>query len=226
VKNSTLKDLLTKFRSPTTPESLFLSLEGIEGSGKTSQIKAIDEFLQSNGYRTLNLREPGGTVFGEKLREAVLSSSVRLHPLAECHLFLASRAQILEEKILPFLLERPRSAVILDRYIDSTLAYQGKARKMGFETVLTLHQHEPLNLLPHRSYFLDIDLQTSLERQKSRGLVKDYFESEKADFYLNLIEGYREAQGLFPHRIVTIDAQKTISQVTESILTDLRRLIS
>jgi dTMP kinase len=224
VKNSPLTELVSKFRSPTTPESFFLSLEGIEGSGKSTQIKAVDDYFQSKGFRTLTLREPGGTVFGEKLREAVLSSSVRLHPLAECHLFLASRAQILEEKILPFLLERPRSVVILDRYIDSTLAYQGKARRMGFETVLTLHQHGPLNLLPHRTFFLDIALETSQKRQLVRGNAKDYFESEKTDFYLNLIDGYREAQRLFPDRIVRVDAERPAEEVTSLILNDLKGL--
>ena len=97
-----------------TPESFFISLEGIEGSGKTTQIKHIEKLLIDKGYRVLTLREPGGTEFGEKLREAILKSSTPLHPLAECHLFLASRAQLLKEKILPFLLV-PKSVIILDR---------------------------------------------------------------------------------------------------------------
>ena len=153
VKTS-IDSIKSLYRNPETPGSFFLSLEGIEGSGKSTQIQEIEKFVQSKGLRVLTLREPGGTLFGEKLREAILNSDTPLHPLAECHLFLASRAQLLKEKILPFLL-RPGSVVILDRYIDSTLAYQGKARRLGYETVLTLHQHEPLNLLPHRTYFLE-----------------------------------------------------------------------
>lgn len=212
------------YRTPETPGSFFLSLEGIEGSGKTTQIKEIETFVQKNGLRVLTLREPGGTIFGEKLREAILSSPVPLHPLAECHLFLASRAQLLKEKILPFLLH-PGSVVILDRYIDSTLAYQGKARKLGYETVLTLHQHDPLNLLPHRTYFLDISLETSMERQKARGNAKDYFESEKAEFYQNLVHGYRELVSVFEERILKIDAEKSPLDVTERIIRDLERFI-
>lgn len=224
IVNTSIKHLKSFYRTPVTPESFFLSLEGIEGSGKTTQIKHIEETLTKKGFRVLTLREPGGTAFGEKLREAILGSATPLHPLAECHLFLASRAQLLKEKILPFLLA-PRSVVILDRYIDSTMAYQGKARQLGFETILELHRHDPLNLLPHRTYFLDITLETSLERQNKRGEVKDYFESEKTEFYANLIEGYHEMAESFPERILTIDASQTPEQVSEIINSDLEKIL-
>lgn len=220
MKSKNLDHIKSLYRSPETPGSLFLSLEGIEGSGKSTQIKVIEEFVQKKGLRVLTLREPGGTVFGEKLREAILKSESPLHPLAECHLFLASRAQLLKEKVLPFLLV-PGSVVILDRYIDSTLAYQGKARRLGYETVLTLHQHDPLNLLPHRTYFLDISLETSMERQAARGNEKDYFESQKQEFYQNLVDGYRELSDFFSERILKIDASKDQKTVTDAILKDL-----
>lgn len=213
------------FRHPETPGSFFLSFEGIEGSGKTTQLKEVEAFLKSKNKRVLILREPGGTVFGEKLREAILGSTEPLHPLAECHLFLASRAQLLKEKILPFLLV-PDSVVILDRYVDSTLAYQGFARGLGVETILTLHQHNPLNLLPHRTYFLDISLETSMERQKARGNQKDYFESEKLEFYQKLIDGYRTLSGMFPERILKIDASVAPEAVTAEIRKDLGKIIS
>ncbi len=220
-----LNQLISFYRTPVTPESYFLSLEGIEGSGKSTQIKNLERSLIDKGYRVLNLREPGGTEFGEKLREAILKSSTPLHPLAECHLFLASRAQLLKEKILPFLLQ-PKSVVVLDRYIDSTLAYQGKARGLGMETVLELHQHDPLNLLPHRTYFLDISLETSHERQKIRGQDKDYFESEKNEFYNKLIDGYREVAQLFPQRILKIDASVSMEKVSQMMLQDLEKILS
>lgn len=212
------------YRTPETPGSYFLSLEGIEGSGKTTQIKEMETYFEKKGLRVLTLREPGGTIFGEKLREAILSSETPLHPLAECHLFMASRAQLLKEKILPFLLQ-PGSVVILDRYVDSTLAYQGKARRLGYETVLTLHQHDPLNLLPHRTYFLDINLETSMDRQQKRGNQKDYFESQKQEFYQNLIDGYRDLVAIFPERILKIDASVTPLAVTELITKDLENFV-
>ncbi len=224
MKNS-IEYLKSFYRTPVTPESFFLSLEGIEGSGKSTQIKHLEKILTDKGYRVLTLREPGGTEFGEKLREAILKSSTPLHPLAECHLFLASRAQLLEEKILPFLLV-PKSVVILDRYIDSTMAYQGKARHLGLETVLELHRHDPLNLLPHRTYFLDITLETSLDRQAKRGQEKDYFESEKTEFYANLIDGYKEMARIFPERILTIDASKTPEEVSQVMALDLEKILA
>lgn len=222
---SQVESLKSLFRCPETPGSFFLSLEGIEGSGKSSQIKILEELCSRHGYRTCTLREPGGTIFGEKLREAILSSHTSLHPLAECHLFLASRAQLLEEKILPFLLQ-PRSVVILDRYIDSTLAYQGKARGLGYATVLNLHQNDPLNLLPHRTYFLDIGLETSMARQEARGQKKDYFESQKQEFYQNLLDGYRDVARLFPERILSVDAEVSSREVSEVIRLDLEKFLS
>ena len=216
----TLQELKSRFIPPHAPQGLFLSLEGIEGSGKTTQIKELEKHLKDKGYRTLTLREPGGTAFGEKLREAILHSSEPLHPLAECHLFLASRAQLLKEKILPFL-SVPKSVVILDRYLDSTLAYQGKARKLGYETILDLHKYDPLHFVPHRTYFLDISLETSMARQKARGAAKDYFESERHEFYLRLIEGYQEVASLFPERILKLNAETTPEKLTELILKDL-----
>lgn len=222
---TSIDSIKSLYRNPETPGSLFLSLEGIEGSGKSTQIKEIEHFVKAKGLRVLTLREPGGTLFGEKLREAILESETPLHPLAECHLFLASRAQLLKEKVLPFLLI-PGSVVILDRYIDSTLSYQGKARKLGYETVLTLHQHDPLNLLPHRTYFLDISLETSMKRQEARGNKKDYFESQKQEFYQNLFDGYRELAGIFKERILTVDAERSPSEVTRTILKDLEGFFS
>ncbi len=218
------QNLLNQFRTPETPGSFFLSFEGIEGSGKTTQISEVEAHLKNLGKRVLVLREPGGSTFGEKLREAILESKVPLHPLAECHLFLSSRAQLLNEKILPFLLQ-PDSVVILDRYIDSTIAYQGYARSLGVETVLTLHQHNPLNLLPHRTYFLDIDFQTSIERQKQRGNQKDYFESEKEEFYQKLIAGYRALPDLFPNRILKIDATGAPATIKSAIMKDLGAIL-
>ncbi len=220
-----LEELKSLFRTPETPGSFFISLEGIEGSGKSTQIKAIENYVQFKGFRVLTLREPGGTRFGENLRAAILHSETPLHPLAECHLFLASRAQLLKEKILPFLLT-PGSVVILDRYIDSTLAYQGKARQLTYETVLNLHQNDPLNLLPHRTYFLDISLETSMKRQETRGNSKDYFESQLGEFYHRLVEGYRELSEIFSERICRINAEYSLEEVTALILEDLRRIIT
>jgi dTMP kinase len=221
---SEINKLKEFYRYPVTPGSYFISFEGIEGSGKSTQIKLIEESLRQKNFNVTTLREPGGTKFGEKLREAILESKVPLHPLAECHLFLASRAQLLKEKVLPLLLQ-PGHVVILDRYMDSTLAYQGKARRLGYDVVLNLHKNDPLNLMPHRTYFLDISLEASMHRQAVRGQHKDYFESENHQFYSELIQGYRDMANLFPERILKIDATKSMNDVQSLIQADLEQFL-
>jgi dTMP kinase len=132
------------------------------------------------------------------------------------HLFASSRAQLLSEVTLKEL-SVPGTIVIYDRYIDSTLAYQGKGRKLGARAVLLTHQTFPLSLMPHRTLYLSIDLPTSHGRQKMRNAPKDYFESQGEDFYRALIEGYEEAIELFPDRIVRIDASYDQDQVFSQI---------
>lgn len=218
------KDLLNSFRSPAFPGSFFLSFEGIEGAGKSTQLKHAKEFLESKGFRVLVLREPGGTSFGEKLRKAILESKEPINPLAEAHLFCSSRAQLLQEVTLKEL-NTPGTIVILDRYIDSTIAYQGKARNLGTQVVLELHKHFPLNLVPHKTIYIKISLETSHERQKMRNVPKDYFESQGKDFYKLLISGYEEAAELFPNRITIIDGEKPFDAVKDQITHELDLLI-
>lgn len=196
--------------------SLFISFEGIEGSGKSTQIQYLKTYLEDKGHQVLVLREPGGSTFGEKLRSAILDSDTVISPLAEAHLFASSRAQLLSEKIMPFL-EKKKSVVILDRYIDSSLAYQGIARGLGIQTILDIHAHSPLNILPNRTFYLKIDLETSQKRQAARGDAKDYFEKENHGFYQKLIQGFNEASALFVKRIKVIDGQKSLTEVQTAI---------
>ena len=117
---------------------LFLSFEGLDGSGKTTQISKTKEWLENKNWNVMVLREPGGTVFGEKLRSAILETQEDIDPLAQAMLFASSRAQLLSKKILPFLSNK-NHCVILDRYIDSSIAYQGYAAGLGMETITQLH---------------------------------------------------------------------------------------
>lgn len=213
-------DLLQRFRPPAFPGSYFISFEGIEGAGKSTQIKDITKYLEDKDFRVLLLREPGGTIFGEKLRKAILDTNTDLHPLAEAHLFASARAQMIHEVILKEL-AIPGTIIISDRYIDSSLAYQGMARGLGFSTILKIHQHFPLSLVPHLTLYFKIDLKTSMERQKIRNAPKDYFESQGDDFYNKLIEGYEKSLELFPHRVKCINAIAS----PETITTDVKKLI-
>ncbi len=197
--------------------SLFISFEGIEGSGKTTQIKSLSDYLENKGYTVTCLREPGGTTFGENLRQAILESDSPLHPISEALLFASSRAQLLSQIIIPKLRD-DKNIVILDRYIDSSIAYQGFARGLGMKKIQEIHSSEPLNLYPNLTLYLKIDLETSMQRQDSRGNTKDYFEKENKTFYESLINGYDECHKAFPNRIKLIDASKSQEVVTRSIL--------
>jgi dTMP kinase len=201
----------------TSSDSSFLfSFEGIEGSGKSTQIQYLKNYLESLCYTILCLREPGGTKFGELLREAILESENSITPIAEAYLFAASRAQLLVEKVLPFL-KNDKHIVILDRYIDSSIAYQGFARKLGAQKVIDIHNTYPLDTLPSLTFYLKISLETSMQRQQTRGQEKDYFEKENNLFYKTLINGYEYCSQKFSKRICVIDATQSIDSVSQQI---------
>lgn len=218
------KELLQQFRPPAFPGSFFLSFEGIEGAGKSTQIVRIKEYLESKDFRVLILREPGGTPFGEKLRQAILNSTSELEPIAEAYLFASSRSQLLTEVTLKEL-NTPGTIVIYDRYIDSSIAYQGMARGLGVDTVLQIHNVFPLNLMPHKTFYLEISADTSMGRQTIRNAPKDYFESRGKDFYEKLIQGYNTSIDLFPDRISVIDGSRDLDSVFESIKEEINTLI-
>lgn len=219
------QELLNNFRSPAFPGSFFLSFEGIEGAGKSTQITRLKSYLEGKGFRVLVLREPGGTPFGEKMRQAILETKTEITPLAEAHLFASSRAQLLSEVILKELAE-PNTVIICDRYIDSSLAYQGHARGLGVAEVLNIHNVFPLNIVPHLTFYLRISVDMSEKRQKMRNAPKDYFESKGIDFYKKLVVGYDTMAELFPNRIVKMDAECTLDEMTEKILVTVNNLIN
>lgn len=219
-----MPELLQRFQSFNKKDRYFISFEGIEGAGKSTQITRFKELVESLGYSVLLVREPGGTPFGEKLRQAILQSSAPLDPIAEAHLFASSRAQLLYEKSLKHL-EKPKSVVIYDRYIDSSLAYQGVARGLGFKTILEIHSHSPLTILPTLTFYIKISLDCSLKRQTMRNQQKDYFESETQEFYKKLIEGYDRASLTFPQRFAIIDGEQDIEGVFKQIKSTWNQLV-
>lgn len=209
-------ELLNSFRAPAFPGSFLISFEGIEGAGKSSQIIQLKNFLEKKNFRVIILREPGGTPFGEKLRQAILETKTEVCALAEAHLFASSRAQLMTEVTMKEL-SVPNTVVIYDRFIDSSIAYQGHARGLGVAEVLEIHNIFPLNLVPHLTFYLYIDVETSEERQKIRNSTKDYFESKGEAFYKKLIVGYDMALELFPKRIKKLDAKRDVATISHEI---------
>ena len=197
-------------------KGLFISLEGIEGSGKTTQIHKIrDHFLNQEREVTI-FREPGGTLFGEGVREVILKSKENITPLSEALLFASSRAQLLQNEILPRL--NKNEVVILDRFVHSSIAYQGFGRDVTPETISSIHSFEPLNIIPNFTFYLKISMKTSLSRQEKRGNEKDYFEKENSNFYEKVTEGFQYCSRTFQESFHTIDAEKAEDKVFNSIL--------
>jgi dTMP kinase len=181
---------------------MFVTFEGIDGSGKTTQVKLLREALEGAGREVVATREPGGTALGEGIRELVLHG-VDMTPWAEAALYAAARAELVAEVILPAL---DRGAVVIsDRYVDSSLAYQGTARGLGLDRVLELNLNAVSGLLPETTFLLTLDAETAARRSSAE---PDRIEREGAAFMQRVDEAYRELAAIFANRIVLLDGKK------------------
>ena len=181
---------------------MFVTFEGIDGSGKTTQVKLLREALEGAGREVVATREPGGTALGEGIRELVLHG-VDMTPWAEAALYAAARAELVAEVILPAL---DRGAVVIsDRYVDSSLAYQGTARGLGLDRVLELNLNAVSGLLPETTFLLTLDAETAARRSSAK---PDRIEREGAAFMQRVDEAYRELAAIFANRIVVLDGKK------------------
>jgi dTMP kinase len=197
---------------------MFITFEGVDGSGKSTQVRLLAEQLRSEDRDVVETREPGGTQLGEQVRELILGGE-SVSPWAEAALFAAARAQLVDEVIRPAL---ARGAdVICDRYIDSSLAYQGIARNLGVERVLELNLAATGHLLPDRTFLLLVPLDDAKMR---RGRNPDRIESEGDEFVALVDRAYRDLAGIFAGRIVTVDATKPPQEVAKEIRGQLRDL--
>lgn len=204
----------------------FITFEGTDGSGKTTQMRLLADRLRESGREVVETQEPGGTEVGVKIREILLDpTNRRLCPIAEMLLYFAARAQNFDEVILP---AWERGAVVLsDRFTDSTLAYQGGGRELGPGVVMKLHEIACHGLLPDITVYLDIDVQTSLERALARSAANpDRIEEQTSEFHARVREAYLKLAADDPGRIRVVDGRGTISEVAERIWDVLEPVIA
>jgi dTMP kinase len=199
---------------------MFITLEGPEGCGKTSQVPPLAEFLRQHGFDVLMTREPGGTSISEQIR-AVISrlDNTEMHARTEILLFQASRAQLVEQVIRPHLAKG--GVVICDRYADSTLAYQGYGRQHDLEMLRSLIHFATGGLKPDLTLLLDIDVEEGL-RRRARGGEWNRLDALELAFYQRVRAGYHALAQEEPERWVTIDAAQSVKRVQ----TTLRRVVA
>ena len=207
------------------PRGLFITLEGLDGSGKTTQIKRLAGWMDKRGLQTVVTRQPGGTATGDRIRALLLDSgSTPLASMTEMALMFADRAQAIAEVIEPAL--AAGRTVLCDRFTDSTEAYQGGGRQLGSERVLELHRLICGNLQPDLTLLLLPSLDASLARARRRnekhaaktGQDENRFEQEQGEFFRRVWEKYREIARREPNRVVVIEGNLSIDEVHEQIV--------
>jgi dTMP kinase len=196
---------------------MFITFEGMDGSGKTTQVERLRAALEADGREVVTAREPGQTELGEEIRNLVLHGGP-MTPWAEALLYAASRAEVVAEVVRPAL---ARGAdVLLDRYLDSSLVYQGIGRELGVDEVLEVNMLATGGLLPDRTFVLAVEPGTSSARVGSK---PDRIEREDEAFHARVAGGYEHLASLFPERVVLLDGSLDADEIAARILDDVRR---
>ncbi len=201
-------------------EGIFITLEGSDGVGKTTQMEKIREFFEERGDTVLLTREPGGTAISEKLREILLDrSNTEMSDVTEMLIYAAARAQHVAEKIKPAL--KCGKIVICDRFVDSSVAYQGYGRGLG-DVVREVNQHALDGLEPDITFFLDLD--PAVGRARIGKDIQDRMEQESLRFHYRVYEGYCDICRKNPARVIRIDATGTVDEIQQEIRRHLQKI--
>lgn len=205
-------------------KGIFITIEGADASGKTTQIKMIEKYFKKNNVDYILFRDPGTTKIGEKIRSIVLDKeNLEMDYITEALLYASSRAQLTNELIIPNL--KKGKVVLCDRFIDSSVVYQGFARNIGTEIITTINNFATQNLLPDLTLLLNIPVETLVIRKSKRQNL-DRFEILNNNFYETVCNGYLKLAKQYPQRIKVIDSTLSIKQVFNNIVLEIDKILS
>ena len=202
-------------------EGIFITMEGPDGSGKTTQIDLLKKYLEHRGYDIVIAREPGGTTIGEAIREIILNPDYKeMGHMTELLLYASARAQLVNQVIKPALAEG--KAVICDRFVESSAVYQGIGRGLGVDTVYEVNNFALGDVKPKLTIFMDLDAEDGIKRKKKQAEL-DRMEQEDLSFHKLVVEGYRQLAKLYPERIVPINATLPIDEIHSMIVQEVEQ---
>lgn len=208
-------------------KGIFISIEGPDGSGKSTQIENIKKFFAEKNMETVYTREPGGTAIGERIREILLDRQcTEMDPMTEAMLYAASRAQHVAQIIKPAL--NDGKVIVCDRFVDSSIAYQGYGRKLG-DSVRIINEYAVAGCMPDVTFLMKVDPEVGKGRVKTRasaGQAEDRLDAEKTAFHEDVYRGYLELEKQYPNRIFGIDASRGIDEIKEDICRKLEEMLN
>ncbi|MBS8266946.1 dTMP kinase [Mesobacillus boroniphilus] len=207
-------------------KGIFITIEGPDGSGKTTILQMLAQNLEKEGYAVVATREPGGIEIAEQIRKVILDpENTAMDPRTEALLYAAARRQHLAEKVKPALKEG--KIVLCDRFVDSSLAYQGHARGLGIDEVYSINEFAIENMMPVMTLYFDVAPEIGLERiNKNKGREVNRLDMEKLEFHQKVREGYMMIAERFPDRILKIDASKELEAVYQQAEGKIKELLN
>lgn len=205
-------------------KGLFITFEGPDGSGKTTVSKAVADQLLAEGYQVRYTREPGGSAISEKIRDIILDpANTEMDPRTEALLYAASRRQHLVDIVLPLI--EQGVTVISDRFVDSSIAYQGYGRQIGADEVYAINAFAIENYMPVKTIFLNVSAETGLARIQANRAVLDRLDAESTDFHKRVFDGYQKVIAQYADRMIVVDASRDVDEVIAEVYSIVKGLL-
>lgn len=205
----------------TAKKGIFITMEGPDGAGKSTQIDLLKKYLKDKGYNILLTRDPGGNDISEAIRGIILNKDfTEMGYMTELLLYASARAQLVKENIKPAL--EAGTAVIADRFVDSSAVYQGIGRGLGIDTVYKVNEFALQGIMPDMTILMDLDAEVGLARKKNQAEL-DRMERESVDFHKKVVAGYRDLADRYPERILKVDAALQVQEIHDIIVANIEK---